>query len=859
MSGGAISKSIHAGAASAIALVVSAPAQGQQVERAYDLPAQPLGDALRAVAMASGTNIIAATLLVRGKTAPALSGRYTPANAVLLLLQGSGLRARQSGTSLIIERDAATQDHVEAARNGDDAEILVTGSRIRGAPVASTVIAIGQEEMRNSGQTNLGDVVRSIPQSFGGGQNPGIGINVPSASGVDVSGASSINLRGLGSDATLTLLNGHRLAYNASRQSVDVSAIPIGAVSRIEIVPDGASALYGSDAVAGVANILLKRDFDGIELGARLASATDGGAFQQQYTATAGTTWARGGVIAAYEYGDSTAILSDQRSYARETARGLTLFPPLRHHSAILSGHQGLTEQLRFEFDGLFNKRWSEQRFPLNTAGDPDISRAKFFSKDVAYGVAPSLKLDLGTWRATLTGTFGQERVDYGQIECRLDECAPTGAGYYLNKERSAQLGGDGSLFELPGGAAKLALGLGYRKIAFKRDNGPGSTVNTAQAQDSYFAFGELSLPLVGAARAMPFLQRLNLSAALRYERYPGIGEVVTPKVGIIASPTPDFDVKGSWGKSFRAPTLYQQYQPRSVYVYPPGPLGGSGLPASATTLLVLGGNPELKPERATTWSATLVIHPRALPGARLEVSYFDVVYKERIVTPITFLSQALSNPTYTDQVSFNPSPADQQAVIASAAYFANFTAAPYNPANVVAIIDNGNVNAGRQVARGVDILADYIVAAGRSGQVRFALNASYLDSEQQLSASQPITPLAGLIFNPPHWRGRATISWATGPATLTGNLNYIGGVEDVRRTPAARVRSMATFDLTGRYGILRGEGPLDGLELTVSAHNLFNAKPDPIRVTLAYETPYDSTNYSPVGRLLSIGINKKW
>src|SRR3546814_13055089 len=77
------------------------------------------------------------------------------------------------------------------------------------------------------------DVCSSDLQSFGGGQQPGIGFNVPGANGVDVGGGSSINLRGLGSDATLTLLNGHRLSYSSSRQSVDVSAIPLSAVDRL--------------------------------------------------------------------------------------------------------------------------------------------------------------------------------------------------------------------------------------------------------------------------------------------------------------------------------------------------------------------------------------------------------------------------------------------------------------------------------------------------------------------------------------------------------------------------------------------------------------------------------------------------
>src|SRR3546814_6494740 len=76
--------------------------------------------------------------------------------------------------------------------------------------------------------------------------------------------SSQLNLRGLGPDATLTLLNGHRLPYGGAFAGIDISAIPVAAVERLEIVPDCASAQYGSDAVAGVANIILRRDFEGL-------------------------------------------------------------------------------------------------------------------------------------------------------------------------------------------------------------------------------------------------------------------------------------------------------------------------------------------------------------------------------------------------------------------------------------------------------------------------------------------------------------------------------------------------------------------------------------------------------------------
>ncbi|GAA0308497.1 hypothetical protein GCM10009087_18140 [Sphingomonas oligophenolica] len=842
-------------------MVVAAatPARAQDGQpQAYHLPAQPLAEALRAIAAQTGRAIIAPAALLKGKTAPAIQGSYSADAAVQLALAGSGLRARTVGDGLVVE---AVQD-TPAPADGDAApgkDIIVTGSRIRGTPVASPVITETAEAMRDSGQTGLGDVVRALPQSFGGGQNPGLGSNVPSASGADVSGASSINLRGLGSDATLTLLNGHRLAYNASRQSVDVSAIPIGIVDRVEIVPDGASALYGSDAVAGVANIIFKRDYEGLETGARLGWATDGGDFQQHYDVVGGHRWDGGGIIATYEYGDARGVLSDQRDYARHHAGGLTLFPPMRHHSAALSGHEALTDNLTFSVDALFNSRESTTYSPANIAGDPMVSRSIYTAFDHSWGVAPSLALKLGAaWRVTLDGSYGKEHVDATRVQCQLGLCGVGSGGYYRNTERSAELNADGPLFAMPGGDVRIALGAGYREIGFRRDAGAGSPVNTLHAQDSYFAFGELSLPLVDAAQGWSFLNSLELSAALRYERYPGIGEVVTPKLGVIAAPTPDFSIKASWGRSFRAPTLYQQYQPEIVYLYPAAPLGGTGLPATAATLLVLGGNPALKPERAQTWSATLDLHPGFAGGARLQISYFNVQYRDRIVTPITFLSQALSNPIYQDLIARNPSAASQQAVIASAFSFASLTGGSYDPTQVVAIVNNSNLNAGRQDARGVDLLADY-VAPLAGGKLRLALNASYLDSSQQLSSGQPVTPLAGIIFNPPHWRGHATASWAYGPLTVTGDLSRIGGVDDSRRSPVVHIPGMTTFDLTAGYRFAGVRTALSGVSLILSAQNLFDAAPSLIATTAGYDTPYDSTNYSPLGRVLTIGVSKKW
>jgi outer membrane receptor protein involved in Fe transport len=836
-----------------IAIVAIAPpaAAWSAERRVYDLPAQPLGDSLRAVSLRSGTDILAAAALVADRRAPALKGSYTVDEALDVLLAGSGLRRRGAGATIVIELEPA------GSLTAAGPDILITGSRIRGAPVASPVIKLNLRTIRDAGQATVAEAARSVPQNFGGGQNPGIGNNVPGSNGVNVGGASSINLRGLGSDATLTLVNGHRLSYSASRQAIDISTIPLGAVDRIEIVPDGASALYGSDAVAGVANIILRRDFSGAETSARLGTSTDGGDFEQRYGLVAGQRWASGGVILAYEFGRNSAINGADRSYAADRPR-LTLLPLIRNHSVSLSAHQALTPALTFELDAFYNNRFTSNSYALSAAPITTSGGHGAFTTR-SFVVAPTLRLTPGgDWQAFLIGSYGQDHTRYDVVSYSGGKAFPTLGSCYCNNAKSAEIGGDGSLFALPGGKVKLAVGAGYRANNFIRFNGVGATTNVAHNQDSYYAYGEISVPLVSPAQGIAGVDRLSASAAVRYERYPGIGAVATPKVGAIYAPTPDFDLKGSWGKSFRAPTLYQQYQSRSAILVTPPTFGGTGYPAGSTAFFLQGGNSALRPERATSWSITLDVHPRKLDGFDLQLSYFSTRYRDRIVTPIAFTSQALSNPIYADRLTANPSAALLAGVIASTIVFSNTTGTAYDPSKVAVLIDNSNVNAGRQNVRGVDALLSYRKPLAGDSAIRVTADLAWLESNQQLGPSSPVTQLAGVLFNPPHIRGRSTASWSDGGFALTGAVNYMGGVDDTRKPTILRVGSMTTFDLSARYRTKEG-GPLGGLELVASVQNLLNATPSPIATTLLYDAPYDSTNYSPVGRFVSLSVSKKW
>lgn len=833
-------------------ILIPASLAAQADRQEFNVPSQPLEASIREVALQSRTSIVAPAESVAHHRAPALRGRYTVEEAVQILLAGTGLRASAVGTSLVIGQ-TQPGDAVQAG----SPDVIVTGTRIAGARVSSTVITIDREAARNAGQASLAEALRVVPQNFSGGQNPGIGFNVPEANGGDVGGGSSVNLRGLGSDATLTLLNGRRLSYSAAKQSVDISAIPFNAIGRIEVVPDGASAIFGSDAVAGVVNVVLRKDLDGLETSARLGTSTDGGYFDQLYSATGGRVWSGGNALLAYEFGRNTQITSRQRDYARSESPGLTLFPALKHHSVLASSHQELGPDVSVAFDGLFTKRWSLLRYPLNAAGDLSVSGAESGSTTQSFGLAPSIGVRIGSdWRASLDATYGRERLDFIVRNNVAGLISEAGRGDYVNRTRSVELSVNGSVATLPAGAAKLAVGAGYRAIDFRRRQVGGAVSIIAADQDSRYAFGELSLPVVAAEQGVPLVRRLDLSAALRHEDYPGVGRVTTPKLGLIYSPVGDLDLRLSWGRSFRAPTLYQQYQPSTAILAPATAFGGTV--AGTTALLVVGGDTDLKPERSSNWSAGATWHPAAVPGLSLEASYFSVRYRDRIVTPILFRAVALSSPIYQDLVIRNPSTAALTSAIASAGSFVNASgSSPFDPARVVAIIDNTYVNAGSQRVEGLD-LAGRLGAAVGPGTLNVGINASYLYSKQQLSPSQPSTPLAGIIFNPPHWRGRADVGYGSGAATIAASATYIGAVRDTRNGAHLHLDAMVPIDLTARVRLGAGAGA-GGFELILSLQNLFNDRPSVIASPLPTDAPYDSTNYSPIGRFVSLSISKAW
>lgn len=844
---------------STIAISQSANASDQQ-RRPYNIAAQPLIGALRAVARKNNLQIIVDARLLAKRKSPRLSGNYTVEEAIAALLEGTGLHAEISNVTLIVSGPAMPAS--ESARSvTEDGDITVTGSRIRGAPASRPVVVVSQDEMRDRGLNDLGEVARSLPQNFNGGQNPGVTF-AAAFPNQNVSSGSGLNLRGLGSDATLTLLNGHRVAYDGPSQSIDISAIPMSAVERLEIVPDGSSALYGSDAVAGVANVILKRDFSGIDTRARIGGTSDGGGFQQQYSLVGGKRWTGGGFLSAIDWSRNEAIRASDRDLTAALPTDTTLYPQMKALNLLVTGHQDIGATAEFSIDAYYNRRKS---LTVSSYELPDVyAYGTIFNSDQdSYSIAPRLAFELvNAWEMTVEGVRSESSVktetDYyfgGQTTALY----PTS---YSTDYNSIEAHAEGPILHLSGGDVRAAAGIGYRSVGLQglalTITGATTSVNSDYhgRRDTAYGYGEAFIPLFGEQNARPGFRRLDLTLAGRIERDEESGAVLTPKVGLNYSPVSNLLFQASWGRSFKQPTLFQLLTPASAVIARATSFSAA-YPATATVLMRNGGNPSVEPERATTWSASARLQLAALPGAEISVSYYSIRYKGRVTSPLGSQNGALTNPSYRELVTLAPTADDIDAVIDGlTGPLTNNSGRPFDPASFVAIFDNRFHNLARFDADGVDVAATLPFDLGAIGHLTASGSASYISSRQKALAQSPWVEQAGYANNPPHWRGNASLRWECGPLALTGTGNVIGGI--THRSSNTAIGGMTTFDLTMRYRSDKAEDNA-GFETGLSILNIANRMPRRIPTSAFYYPPYDSTNYSIQGRYIGLSIGKHW
>jgi len=389
------------------AILVSPPAAatatngtdaGASAEKSrFDIPAEELGKALRDFAIQANYNLSYDPASVQHLRAPAIKGDFTVPDALSLILRGTHLRAVNINENTIQVLDSASiTTDLDSARPAavmrlafatpdpqspssapasqniaappassstttDDnnknpglEEIVVTGTNITGVENKTVpLLTFDRDAIDRSGYATISDFITALPQNIKSSANSIDGVLAPGLGLDNVENSTAANLRGLGANSTLTLLNGHRIAPAAFGSGVDLSMIPLSAVERIDVLTDGSSAVYGSDAVGGVINIILRKDFDGQETSARLDTLSRGGGELKQVGQSFGRTWGSGGALAVLQFEDANRIRADQRTFTENIPQPTDVFPESKRYSGVLSAHQSLAPSVEVFADAL--------------------------------------------------------------------------------------------------------------------------------------------------------------------------------------------------------------------------------------------------------------------------------------------------------------------------------------------------------------------------------------------------------------------------------------------------------------------------------------------------------------------------
>lgn len=428
-----------------------------------------------------------------------------------------------------------------------------------------------------------------------------------------------------------------------------------------------------------------------------------------------------------------------------------------------------------------------------------------------------------------------------------------------FSRVAALDLQADGPLVALPGGDLKLALGVQARTEAFKPQSAsltsrvtPSLTGGVGFSRQIAAAFVELRAPLIGPENDITGVRSLELSLAGRLERYDDVGTTRNPKLGVVWRLVEGLAVRASYGTSFKAPNLPQVY---ATPLIAPSFLNKAG--ANVLSLIQYGGNPDLKPETATSWSAGIDLAPPRLPGLKLSLTGYEVEFEGQIGQPVlSDVDNALTDPAYAPFVHLiDPASAADQARLAALIAASTSPDTGLFPASAYgAIVDARYVNAAKVKVRGVDLEASYTTDLG-AGRLDLAGALSYLARfERQITASAGAQSLAGLVGQPSKLRARVSATWTLGTYQTSLGLNRASGAH----TAAGRkLDAWTTVDAQLRWSPPATTGPWEGLTLALSVQNLFDADPP------FYDSPlgvgYDPANADPIGRQVALQLVKRW
>ena len=598
----------------------------------------------------------------------------------------SALLGAASAIALFGAAPALAQTAPEADPTATVDDIVVTGTRVPNRSRLDTLAPVDVVTSETLQQRGTTEFAAALSQTV-----PSLTFARPTV----VDGTDSVRpatLRGLSPDQTLVLLNGTRRHASAlvnvngsigrGSAAVDLNAIPTGALDRVEVLRDGASAQYGSDAIAGVVNLRLKEASSGggasvtygqyvttVETARGERDENDG----QTVTASAWQGLALGSdgyltLSAEYLQRDPTNRSDyDPRAAANGAVTARAGDPEVEQWTVFANAGKPLGNGWEaFGWAGYQDRQSESAAFPRlsdnvnNVAAiypDGFLPKIGVDSQDVS--AAGGARGQLGGWDAEISLVYGRNALDFetrDSLNSTYGSASPTtfDSGSLIYDQ--LVLGADFSqAFEvgLSGGPLNFAWGLEQRWETYKIEAGQPESynrgplgANTALAggaqgfvgfqpsneidvdRDNFAAYADVEIPLT---------EKLTVEGAVRFEDYSDFGDTQTGKFSARYDFTPAFALRGSISTAFRAPSLQQSFFTSTASVIQDGAVVETGtFPATSVVATALGGRP-LEPETSTNYSLGAVVR---LGRFDLTVDAYKIDIDDQIV-----LSELIRNP----------------------------------------------------------------------------------------------------------------------------------------------------------------------------------------------------------------------
>ena len=861
--------------------------------------------------------------------------------------------------------------------------VEITGSSIKrvDAETALPVTIIRVEDLVKQGVTTAEQAMQRIAANQSNfGTSAAIGATTGAKAEADLRGLGAAS--GSNGNKTLVLLNGRRIVNHPfDSAAVDLNAIPLAAISRIEVLRDGASAIYGTDAIGGVINFILRRDFQGIEVAGEYQVPEQSSAGQTKQATIAagfGSLATQGfNVMGSFNWRKQKVMKATDRSFAStgvlgptpddllsgtsgtsfpgdaggfepsgpacappsslpffddtgafascryDFTRDIDIIPENEQKTWLLRGSVGFGQAkehvLSLEYLRAENEATSRvapaptsmfipTTSPFFPAGAPVSTVPGFGDGAIAnWREVPGGKRtshdDTTTERLLLdlTGAVAgwDYRVGYGQS--KSESIASVSAGYLddsivqagviagvvnpfgpqppagTNVLNAATARADTvignakvdffdarvtkDLFQMPAGPLSMALGYEWRKEESSFENTPitgelGSLGIDPDADTS----GSRKVNAVYAEFAVPIVKKVDLTLAGRFDDYSDFGNTFNPKIGLRWQPIQQVLLRGSYNTGFRAPTLYEIYQPPSLtfttdnYDDPllcpggtPVPGASAGVVCGQQVLQRLSGPAgiglpasALNPEDSKTYTLGFVVEPT--PQWTFGIDYWNIKIEKQISAlpeqavfgdPVKYASRFVR----CSQLPAGPGPGQDRTDVDVCLNFPTF--------DPIAFINTPTENLGDLKTDGVDVSIGWRGGPTAYGRWGFTFDGTYIRTYeyQREQGGEFIDAAGNYSDNAPvfRWQHVAAINWSAGPWSAVFANRFKSGYTD--QGGAAGVGTYSVFDASVTWTGIKG------LSLTGGMLNAFDEDPPKSVQSTTFQRGYDPRFTDPRGR----------